>query len=96
MATLEDVLDFVRSADATVWNRIIGEMNAARRLRDAEAVRRFKIGDSVTVECTDRNDGLVGQIIKINHTRLILLATNPATGFTERVSVPAGLVRRSF
>lgn len=91
---LQDALEFVRNADSSEWNPLIAEMNATRKRRDLEAARRLNVGDSAVFEASNPSESLEGRIIKVSRTRVTLAVPSKETGFIERISVPAGMVRR--
>jgi hypothetical protein len=65
----------------------------ALKRRDEEAIRRLSVGDSAIFE-PPSGQALQGQIITIGRSRVVIAVRSDQDGFLQRVSVPAGLVRR--
>jgi hypothetical protein len=94
MTTLEEAVNFVRNSSHNDWSVLITEMNLTRKRRNQAAAEKLAIGDWVVFEPPDPKDAFKGRVIKIARGRVTLAVPSEESGFLERISVSASMVRR--
>lgn len=92
--SFEEAVEFVRSTDWDIWNRLMEEMRETERRRAIACAASINIGDLVVTNEDDPRDRREGRVIRKARGLLTLDIPSEKGGWHERIRVPATTVRR--
>ena len=93
MTNLENVKDFIRTANREELNEIRSIFNRAVTLIQKEEKSQFKVGDKVTVVHESRDPNEVFIIEKINRKTISVAAFPPNPFVTHKFKVSPNLLK---
>lgn len=92
--TLEEVLNFVRSADSETWRVIINEMGISRKRRNEQAARQFSVGNIVLFQPPEKELSFKGRVLTVNRRGRVILQRLDDGAERGQISVPASMLVR--